>query len=142
MGIVFLGPPGVGKGTQGLRLARHIGGAHISTGDILRAAVRDQTVTGNRVAAILRSGGLVGDDLMIKIVCERLQQPDAEERFLLDGFPRTIPQAQALDAFLRQEERRLAWVILLVADETEIQRRLLTRAQGTGPSRRYAGDDP
>ena len=133
MGIVFLGPPGVGKGTQGVRLAERIGAAHISTGDILRAAVRADSEIGQQVAAVLERGELVGDDLMISIVCDRLQQPDAN-RFLLDGFPRTIPQAKALDRFLLERQRGVSSVVLLVADEGELQRRLLARAETNGRS--------
>ncbi len=128
MGIVFLGPPGVGKGTQCRRLAEHLGAAHISTGEILRQAVEDKTPIGERVAGILSAGKLVGDDLMIEIVSERLAQPDAAARFLLDGYPRTIVQAESLDKFLCGLDRQISNAILLVADDAEIQRRLLERA--------------
>ena len=98
--LIFIGPPGSGKGTQAVRIAQRYGIPHISTGDILRAAVKAGTPLGRKVAATLAGGGLVGDDLMTDLVRSRLQQPDAQHGFLLDGFPRTVLQAHTLDELL------------------------------------------
>lgn len=98
--LVLIGPPGSGKGTQAVRLAERYGIPHISTGDILRAAVRIGSPLGQQVAATLASGGLVSDGLMTDLVRERLGQPDARPGFVLDGFPRTVVQAEALDDML------------------------------------------
>ncbi|HEU4886369.1 MAG TPA: adenylate kinase [Thermoanaerobaculia bacterium] len=97
MKIIFIGPPGSGKGTQAKRLASRFGIPHISTGDMLREAVADGTELGLQAAPIMASGGLVSDDLMIGIINDRLAKPDAQAGFILDGFPRTIVQAEKLD---------------------------------------------
>jgi adenylate kinase len=98
--IIFIGPPGSGKGTQAKRLAGRFGIPHISTGDMLREAVTDGTELGLKAAPIMASGGLVSDDLMIGIINERLAKPDAQAGFILDGFPRTIVQAEKLDSIV------------------------------------------
>jgi len=98
--VVVLGKQGAGKGTQCKRLAQHLGIPHVSTGDILRAAVRDRTPTGLEVASVLEAGQLVSDDLVNRLVTERFAEPDAQAGALLDGYPRTEAQAQALDAIL------------------------------------------
>jgi adenylate kinase len=95
--LVFLGAPGSGKGTQAQRLARHLRIPHISTGDMLRTAVKNETEMGRKAAPIMASGGLVPDEVMIGIIEERLKGEDAAEGFVLDGFPRTVPQAEQLD---------------------------------------------
>ncbi len=100
LNVVLIGPPGSGKGTQAVRLAAKYGIPHISTGDILRASVRDKTPLGQQVAATLASGALVSDDLITDLVRERLSQPDARAGFVLDGFPRTVVQSHALDDML------------------------------------------
>ena len=97
MKLIFIGPPGSGKGTQAKRLASRLGIPHISTGDMLREAVADGTELGLQAAPIMSSGGLVSDDLMIGIINDRLAKPDAQAGFILDGFPRTIVQAEKLD---------------------------------------------
>jgi adenylate kinase len=99
MNLMFLGPPGAGKGTVASRLAEDKGIPHISTGDIFRAAIRDETDLGKKVKAILDRGDLVPDELTVSLVRERLSQPDAEKGYILDGFPRTIGQADALGEF-------------------------------------------
>jgi len=98
--IIFIGPPGSGKGTQAKRLAGRFGIPHISTGDMLREAVADGTELGRQAAPIMASGGLVPDDLMIGIINDRLAKPDAQAGFILDGFPRTIVQAEKLDSIV------------------------------------------
>jgi adenylate kinase len=100
MRLIFLGPPGSGKGTQAQILARSLGIPVISTGEMLRAAVRDQTPLGMRAKATMDAGELVSDDLMISLIRERLAQADARKGFILDGFPRTVEQARELDRFL------------------------------------------
>jgi len=132
MRIVFLGPPGVGKGTQGSRLATHLKAAHISTGEMLRHEVKQDTAIGKKVASILKVGALVSDELIIELVNLRLSKEDAHERFLLDGFPRTIHQAEALDDFLQKRNQQVTVAMLLVADKEEIMRRLMARAKAEG----------
>lgn len=99
MNVVFLGPPGAGKGTQAVRVCERLGIPQISTGDILRKAIKEQTVTGLKAKAFIDQGQLVPDDVVIDIVRERLAMPDCENGYILDGFPRTVPQAQALAGF-------------------------------------------
>jgi adenylate kinase len=108
LNVVLIGPPGSGKGTQAVRLSERYGIAHISTGEILRAAVRNGTPLGQQVAATLASGALVGDALMTDLVAERLANPDARAGFVLDGFPRTVVQARALDDMLAASLSELA----------------------------------
>lgn len=120
LNLVLIGPPGSGKGTQAARIAQRYGIPHISTGDILRKAVRDGTPLGLQVADTLRSGGLVGDELMTDLVRARLAEADIAPGFVLDGYPRTIAQAEALDAMVTVP---LVVVLLAAADE-EIVRRL------------------
>jgi adenylate kinase len=120
LNLILIGPPGSGKGTQAVRIAEKFGIPHISTGDILRAAVRARTTLGLQVETTLSSGGLVGDDLMTDLVRERLAAPDAGQGFVLDGFPRTVTQAQALDTIVSVP---LVIALIEAADE-EIVRRL------------------
>ncbi len=127
LNLVFFGPPGAGKGTQADRFAARHHIPKISTGDILRKAIQDGTRVGQLVRATLQCGSLVGDDLMISIVAERLEQPDTANGFVLDGFPRTIPQAAALDALLT--DRGGVSVIALVVHADEVVRRLAQRGR-------------
>lgn len=99
MNVIFLGPPGAGKGTQAVRVCERLGIPQISTGEILRQAIREQTPTGVQAKAFIDRGQLVPDEVVVAIVEERLKQPDCEKGYLLDGFPRTVPQAQALATF-------------------------------------------
>jgi adenylate kinase len=122
--LVLIGPPGSGKGTQAIRLARRYRIPHISTGDILRQAVRENTPLGEQVATTIARGSLVSDDLISDLVKERLAQPDARDGFLLDGFPRTVVQAHALDEMI---ESAPLLVILLEVDSEAIVRRLSSR---------------
>ena len=102
MDLVLFGPPGAGKGTQAQFIVESYGIPQISTGDMLRAAVKDQTPLGLKAKEIMQSGGLVSDEIVLGIVAERLKQADCSRGFVLDGFPRTIPQAEALDVILQQ----------------------------------------
>jgi adenylate kinase len=125
LNVVMLGPPGAGKGTQAERLARGRGVPKISTGDILRRAVEGGTEIGGRVKAIMDRGGLVNDEMISEIVRDRLDKDDARGGFILDGFPRTVAQAESLDAMIR--ERGSLLVIDLVVPESELLRRLASR---------------
>ena len=127
MQVVLLGPPGVGKGTQGRRLASEQGWALISTGDMLRDAIARRTPLGVEAQKLIDHGLLVPDPVMIGLVRERTLEPDARKGFVLDGFPRTIPQADALDAFLAERHRRLEVVVALTAPDEELVRRLSGR---------------
>ena len=121
--VLFLGVQGSGKGTQAKRLASEYGLAHIATGDMLRIAMAAGTPLGQRVKPIYDAGDLVPDDLMIELIRERLQSPDAANGFILDGFPRTMAQADALDSMLAEIDRPLAVVFeLQVPDEVAIER--------------------
>ena len=125
LNLVMLGPPGAGKGTQAKRLAEARGIPHISTGDMLRAAVAQGTELGRRAQAVMASGALVGDDIIIGLVRERLAKPDAAAGFVLDGFPRTVPQAEALDAVLAGKDPLV--VVEVAAEDEELVRRLTSR---------------
>lgn len=128
--LVFLGPPGAGKGTQAQRIAEKYNVPHISTGDILRAAVKEGTELGKLAKSYMDRGELVPDDVIIGIIRERLSQPDVRERgFILDGFPRTLPQAEALDRMLEELSMPLDKVVYLNVDDEEIVKRLLSRGR-------------
>jgi adenylate kinase len=130
--ILLLGPQGSGKGTQAKRICEGYGIPHIATGDMLRAAMAAGTELGRKVKPIYDSGGLVPDDLMIELIRERLAEDDTENGFVLDGFPRTMAQAEALDPILRQIGKELNVVFVLqLSDELCIER-LLKRAQLEG----------
>ena len=127
--VVLLGPPGVGKGTQGRRLAADHRWALISTGEILRDAVRRGTSLGREAQHRMDAGLLVPDEVMIGLVRERSGEGDASSGFVLDGFPRTVPQADALDSMLQGRAQRLDAVIALAAPEDELVRRLSARRE-------------
>lgn len=127
LNVVFFGPPGAGKGTQADRFAARHHIPKISTGDMLRKAIHDGTRVGALVRETLQRGALVGDDLIISLVAERLEQPDTANGFVLDGFPRTLPQAAALDALL--VDRGGLRVIALVVHADEVVRRLGSRGR-------------
>ena len=129
MRIVLLGPPGVGKGTQGRRLASERGWALISTGEMLRDAVVRQTPVGIEAGRLMDAGFLVGDDVMVGLVRDRTAQADATRGVVLDGFPRTVPQAEALDAMLAQRGQNVDAVVLLTAPQSELVRRLSARRE-------------
>ena len=128
--IVLLGPPGSGKGTQGTRIATALGIPTVSTGDLLRRAMADGTPLGRRVEAIVSSGGLVDDETMLDLVRTRLAEPDARRGFVLDGHPRTLPQAQDLDALLAADGRSVDAVVSIDVPEAT----LVTRLAGRGRS--------
>lgn len=127
MKIIFIGPPGSGKGTQAKRLAQRFEIPHISTGDMLRDAVTDGTELGRKAAPIMASGGLVSDDLMIGIIDERLAKSDAQGGFILDGFPRTVVQAEKLDGLVGNGKEALRVLQLLVPDDAIVRRITLRR---------------
>ena len=128
--MVLLGPPGAGKGTQAQVLCQHLGVPAISTGDMLREAVAEGTPLGNKVQGIMASGALVDDALMADVVRDRLAKADAGRGFLLDGYPRTLPQAETLAGILRDAGRNLDAVLLVDVPEDELVRRALLRGRG------------
>ncbi len=127
MRLILLGPPGAGKGTQAQRLVAKYGIVQLSTGDMLRAAVNAGTPIGRQVADIMARGALCPDEIVVDIVEARIQEPDARKGFILDGFPRTVPQAVALDRMLRSHGVSLDAVIELRVDEAALLRRIETR---------------
>jgi adenylate kinase len=131
MRLILLGPPGSGKGTQAQRLVHRYGIIQLSTGEMLRAAVAAQTPVGLKAKDIMASGGLVPDDIVIGIISDRIDQPDAAKGFTLDGFPRTVPQAEALDELLKKKHMKLDAVIELRVNESALLQRVETRAEQT-----------
>ncbi|AWO92204.1 MULTISPECIES: adenylate kinase [Bradyrhizobium] len=127
MRIILLGPPGSGKGTQAQLLVERYGIVQLSTGEMLRAAVAAGTPVGLKAKEIMASGGLVPDDVVVGIISDRIDQPDAKNGFILDGFPRTVPQAEALDELLRQKHLKLDAVIELRVNESALLSRVETR---------------
>ena len=127
MRLILLGPPGAGKGTQAQRLIHRYGIVQLSTGEMLRAAVAAQTPVGLKAKDIMAGGGLVPDDVVIGIISDRMDQPDAAKGFILDGFPRTVPQAEALDELLKKKHIRLDAVIELRVNESALLQRVETR---------------
>jgi adenylate kinase len=132
--LLLLGPPGAGKGTQARLLAEDLGVPQISTGDMLRAAVAAGTPVGRRAQEAMDAGKLVSDEIVIGVAEERLAQPDAAEGFILDGFPRTVAQAEALDGLLSRLDCKLERCIAMRVDAEELVRRLLSRAEIEGRS--------
>lgn len=135
MRLILLGPPGVGKGTQAKLLVEALGIPQLSTGDILRSAIANRTPMGIAAKEIMDRGDLVSDDVVNGIVSERMDQPDCAKGFILDGFPRTIPQADALGAMLEQKGLKLDAVVELTAEADTLVSRVANRAKETGGAR-------
>ncbi len=134
MNLIFMGPPGAGKGTQAKLLIDRFGIPQVSTGDILRAAIKGGTPLGQEAKRYIDAGELVPDSVVIGIVEERFKEPDCEKGFLLDGFPRTIPQAEALDQLLEKMGRTIDHAVNLSVPDEEVVKRLLDRAVKEGRS--------
>jgi adenylate kinase len=137
LGIILLGPPGAGKGTQAKKISAAFSIPQISTGDMLREAVKKGTEMGKKAKAFMDQGGLVPDEVVIGIVKDRLQAPDCGKGFILDGFPRTIPQAQALDRVTSDLKKEIRVVLSLEVDEKELMERLCGRRTCTGCGAMY-----
>jgi adenylate kinase len=131
MRLILLGPPGSGKGTQAQRLVHKYGIVQLSTGEMLRAAVAAGTPVGLQAKEIMANGGLVPDEVVVGIISDRLDQPDARKGFILDGFPRTVPQAAALDELLKKKHLKLDAVVELRVNESALLERVETRAAET-----------
>jgi adenylate kinase len=127
MRLILLGPPGAGKGTQAQRLVHKHGIVQLSTGEMLRAAVAAQTPVGLKAKDIMANGGLVPDDIVIGIISDRIEQPDAAKGFILDGFPRTVPQAEALDSLLKSKKLKLDAAVELRVNESALLARVEAR---------------
>ncbi len=134
MNLILLGPPGSGKGTQGALLARRAGVPRVSTGDLLRAAVAAGTPLGRQVQGYMDRGLLVPDEVIIGLLAGVLRSPEATGGMLMDGFPRTVPQAEAVDRLLAERGQRIDHVLLIEVPEDELVRRMLGRARAQGRS--------
>jgi adenylate kinase len=142
MRLILLGPPGAGKGTQAQRLIAKHGIVQLSTGDMLRAAVAAGTEVGLRAKSIMEAGQLVPDEVVVAIIADRIGQPDAKRGFVLDGFPRTVPQAEALDRLLAERGLELDGVVELKVDEGILLKRIETRvAEMTARGEKVRADD-
>ncbi|MTV12385.1 MULTISPECIES: adenylate kinase [Bradyrhizobium] len=131
MRLILLGPPGSGKGTQAQRLVHRHGIVQLSTGEMLRAAVAAGTPIGLQAKEIMANGGLVPDEVVVGIIADRIEEPDAKKGFILDGFPRTVPQAEALDDLLRKKHLKLDAVVELRVNESALLDRVEKRAEET-----------
>jgi len=134
MNLIFLGPPGVGKGTQARLVCDHFRMLHLSTGDMLRSEINKKSDIGITAKSFIDQGDLVPDEVLLNIINSRLLAPDIKNGYLLDGFPRTIPQAEGLNTILKDNSQVLDSVISLTADENELVKRLIKRGQDSGRS--------
>ncbi len=135
MNIILFGPPGAGKGTQAARLKEKLGIAHLSTGDMLRAAVAEGTELGKQAKAIMDAGKLVSDEIICGVVADRIEEADCAKGFILDGFPRTLAQAEALDEMLQSKSKKIDAVVQIEVDEDVLVQRIQKRAQESGQAR-------
>ena len=133
MRIILLGPPGAGKGTQAVRLVERLGIPQLSTGDMLRAAVAAGTPVGLKAKAVMDRGDLVSDDIVVGIIADRIEEADAKPGFILDGFPRTVAQAEAFDRMLSDKGLKLDAVIEFKVNEAELVERIVKRAKEPRP---------
>jgi adenylate kinase len=137
LNLILLGPPGAGKGTQGVRLSQDFGLPYIATGDMLREAVKEGSELGRRAEEFMKEGQLVPDEIIIGMIFERIEAEDARDGFLLDGFPRTVGQAQALDEELAKLDRELTAALLIEVPDDEVIRRLAGRRVSAKTGRVY-----
>jgi len=142
MRLVLLGPPGAGKGTQASKLSQILAIPQLSTGDMLRSAVSERTAIGQRASEIMQSGELVPDELVVRLILARIAQPDAVSGFILDGFPRTVTQAESLDDILLASGHELSRVLELKVDEKQLLDRIMGRVmQARATGERARADD-
>ena len=134
MYLIFLGPPGVGKGTQAIKLCNYYNIIHLSTGEMLRKEITANSKVGNEAKSYIDNGNLVPDELIINIITNRLKKDDAQKGYLLDGFPRTINQAEGLELININLNHQLSGVISLTADKKELIKRLVIRGENSGRS--------
>ena len=134
MKLLIMGPPGVGKGTQASRIKSKLNIAHLSTGDILRSEIEKETDTGVQAKLNMDAGKLVPDQVLLDIIQDRIKNPDCDGGYLLDGFPRTLPQAVGLEKIMESIKHTLDMVISLTADENELVERLIKRGEESGRS--------